>query len=222
MAPAPDPARLSWRLAAADLVLGAVCVGCGEPARGVCPGCRPGLEPEPEVVLHEPVPVVAAASHDGLARDVVVAWKERSVRVLLEPLALLLAASVCLAADPRRPVCLVPVPATRRSRRRRGADVVAVLATHAARRLEEVGVEVTTCNALRVSGRPVDQSGLDARARRLNVAGAFAVRRAVPVGPQVVVVDDVVTTGATLAEAVAVLARTGPSAVGAATVTARR
>lgn len=225
MSQAEEPPPQRWRPAAADLLLGAACAGCGRATRGLCHRCRATMAPAPFVALHEPVTVMASAAHEGVARDVLVAWKERSHRGLLHDLAHLLAAAVTTVADPRRPLVLVPVPTTRRSRRRRGADVVDQLARAAAALLRGAGADVTTAQALRVVGRPLDQAGLGSRDRRDNVRGAFGPRpRRVTAltGRDVVVVDDVVTTGATLAETVRVLRRAGLDVVGAATVTARR
>jgi predicted amidophosphoribosyltransferase len=59
------------------------------------------------------------------------------------------------------------------------------------------------------------QTGLDRRARARNVAGAFRVRRGARIPPRVWLVDDVVTTGATLAEAARVLRRAGARQVAA-------
>jgi predicted amidophosphoribosyltransferase len=119
-------------------------------------------------------------------------------------------------------VLLVPVPSAPRATRVRGADVVALLATVASRRLRARGRPVRAARLLRQSRRVSDQAGLGARGRAANVAGAFAVRRpllrGIPAGARVVVVDDVVTTGASAAEAVRVLRGHGVVVLGVAAV----
>jgi predicted amidophosphoribosyltransferase len=105
---------------------------------------------------------------------------------------------------------LVPVPTTWRSRLARGADVVDQLAHGAAGLLRDTGLDVSAGQALRVARRTADQSGLDARARARNLAGAFQMRGGERFsGRHLVVVDDIVTTGATLSEAVRALAAGG-------------
>ena len=159
-----------------------------------------------------------------MLRLAIVAWKEEGRTSLLRPLAHLLAASVAeVVGDTPGPVVLVPVPTSRRSRLARGADVVDQLARVAAGLLRDAGVDVTVRQGLRVARRTVDQSGLGARDRARNLAGAFALRSSFALGDRhLVVVDDIVTTGATLGEAVRALRVAGHRPIGAATMAHRR
>ncbi|NAZ77424.1 hypothetical protein GTQ99_18640 [Kineococcus sp. T13] len=113
---------------------------------------------------------------------------------------------------------LVPVPARAASRRRRGGDLVADLAARAAALARARGHEVRVARVLRVARPVADQTDLDAAGRRANLAGAFAVRGPLPPGP-CVVVDDVVTTTATAAEAVRALRAAGARVAGVLCVT---
>ncbi len=185
----------------------------------------------------------AAAPFEGPLRDAVTAYKDEDRRdvgaVLAEALAMSLATA--LAVDPvlRRQrsgdgyVLVVPVPSAGASRRRRGDDPVDALARLAVKRLlgppgarrtrARAGREprLVVAPALRLTRRVVDQSRLDREARRANLAGAISVRPAwadaVP-GRACVLVDDVVTTGATLAEGARALGDAGARHVVAATV----
>ena len=67
-----------------------------------------------------------------------------------------------------------------------------------------------------------DQAGLDARARRANLSGGFRLRRRLPAGGPVVLIDDLVTTGSTLAEAARVLRASGVPVLGAAAAATER
>ena len=205
--------------AAADLLLGATCAGCGAPARALCPGCAIALRPSPTIVRDRPVPVAAAAEYGGALRDVIIGWKEHGRLALERPLAHLLAASI-VALDPPERITLVPVPSRPDRRRSGGADVVRDLARVAGRLLDRVGVDVTVTSALRVTGLVRDQAGLTASQRQANVHEAFGVRQ-VPLGV-VVLVDDIVTTGATLAECIRALRGRGIAVTGAAVVAHRR
>jgi predicted amidophosphoribosyltransferase len=196
---------LRWASDLADLVLGRACLGCGAPAPGVCGPCRAGLLQPRTGRLADGTPVHAATPYRGLARDLVIAFKEHGFRDLGPPLGGLLADAVR-----RAPAGLV-VPVPGRRRLRRGYDPVGVLATSAARRLGRPPPAV----ALR-AGRYPELKGLTRAERLAAVPGAFRVVR--PVAGPVVLVDDVLTTGATLGEAVRTCRSAGIEVVACAVV----
>jgi len=216
---------------AADLLLGAQCPGCGKPALTLCRACGEAIRPTPAVawptpcprVLRRPTSVIpiAAGSNAEVLRRVLVAWKEAGNTRLTAVLGHLLAASVVEHARPRRPVTLVPVPTSRRSRRERGCDLVDELARSAARLLRQVGIEAQVSQALTPARATVDQVGLGAAERASNLHGAFGMRTSRSLeGRDVIVVDDILTTGATVSEAVRVLSAAGHRPVGVAVVAA--
>lgn len=102
------------------------------------------------------------------------------------------------------PVLLVPVPSARWAVRARGHDPVRRMALAAAGELRRTGTPARVAAVLRQRRAVADQAGLDARRRLENLAGALEVRaggdRLLGAGP-VVLVDDLMTTGASLAEA---------------------
>ncbi|MGA9102234.1 ComF family protein [Aeromicrobium sp.] len=209
--------------AATDLLLGAACPACGRPARALCATCAAAIEPRPAVVRSRPLPVAASGEHAGVLRLAILAWKEEGRAALLRPLAHLLAASIVeVMGASSGPWVLVPVPTSRRSRLARGHDVVDQLARAAGRLLCDAGVDVTARQALRVARRTVDQSGLGARDRALNLRGAFTLRSTDGLtGRDIVVVDDIVTTGSTIGEAHRALVAAGRRPGGAAVVAHR-
>lgn len=213
-------------LALADLVLGARCAGCHGPAVMLCRACGDEIRPEAaEVRLDlkstDAVALSAAGANAGALRRVLIAWKEGGTSRLTDVLDHHLAIAVAVHLRTERPLTLVPVPTSRRSRQRRGGDLVSDLARSAAGLLRGCGADVDVVQALEFARGTRDQAGLGAAARRNNVSGAFRVRpRAALDGRDVVVVDDIVTTGSTLAEAVRALAVFGHRPVGAAVVAA--
>jgi predicted amidophosphoribosyltransferase len=97
------------------------------------------------------------------------------------------------------------------------------VARRAAARLRRDGLPVVVARPLRARARVRDQSGLGAEERRANLQGAFVCRRrAAPGERPVLVVDDVLTTGATAREAQRALEDAGHRVVGIATVAATR
>ncbi|MFI5826569.1 ComF family protein [Streptomyces sp. NPDC051578] len=230
-----------WWQELAGLVLPADCAGCGAPRVVLCARCRAALgggagRVRP-VAAPAALPVVhAGAAYGGPVRAVVLAHKERGALPLAGPLGAALAAAV-LSAGPAGPggrggaggvgeageLALVPVPSTRRQTRARGHDPARRIALAASARLRGAGVPARVAPVLRLRRRVADQAGLGARERWENLAGALEVRPAgmrLAGGARIVVVDDVMTTGATLAEAARALRAAGLRVAGAAVVAA--
>lgn len=131
-------------------------------------------------------------------------------------------------AMPRRPspppsLVLVPMPSRPKVVRERGVDTTARLAKTAARALREVGVPVRAVPALCHARAVEDQAGLSRDQRQANLSGALRARRAGAVASSgVVLVDDISTSGASLAEAARALRAAGVPVLGAATIAAAR
>ena len=193
-----------------DLAVPAACVGCGRPGADLCDRCGTALRAPPRLVRPTPCPpglppVATVADYADAVREALVAHKERAAYALAAPLSAALAGAVALAVvttsgDP----VLVPVPSSPSARRSRGHDPLLRLTTQAAARMRAAGVEVSVVPALRHARRVRDSAGLSAPQRAANLAGALAVRpgaRERIAGRRPVLVDDLMTTGATLAEA---------------------
>lgn len=194
-----------------DLVAPLDCAACEEPApRGFCGDCRALLRPPAPREL-DGVPVFAAAAYAAPLDAAIRRYKYHGRSDLCSVLASLVPsrtlARVC--SDPG--TLFVPVPLHRARLAERGYDQSALLALALASR----GGRAASARALwRV--RPTDQQArLDERARARNVTGAFASRAGVElVGRPVVLVDDVITTGATAGECVRTLSAAGARVVG--------
>ncbi len=133
----------------------------------------------------------AVGKHVGPLRDALIALKYRGRTCVAPRLAELMANPVRPLAD-RSDVIVVPVPSHPRRVRRRGVDVPRLLA----RSIAPLGTWEFAPDALqRVRNTPT-QVGLDRASRAANVAGAFAAQ-GLPSGHLVLLVDDVLTTGAT-------------------------
>lgn len=202
----------TWWAAAADLVLGAGCPLCRSNGPGVCRACVEAIAPSPVCVDVPGLTAVAAGRHEGALRDALLTWKVGGELLLDDVMAHHLATSVLALVGDLPAVGLVPVPSTRRSRRERGRDLVAVLAGRTAVALSAVGVDARVHRPLRLVRQTRDQHALGRAARTRNVDRSMRFAGPLPTGP-VVVVDDVVTTGATLTEAVRALAAGGVTEV---------
>jgi predicted amidophosphoribosyltransferase len=221
-----------------DLLLGSRCTVCGRPGRLLCPGCRAGLPRTPRPAWPSPSPPglvlpTAVGEYAGDLKALVNTHKERRGFALADPLGELLARAA-LEHGRRLPVAaplvLVPVPSRAAVVRQRGHDPLLRLTRAAARHVRRTGRRALVVRALEQVARVADQAGLDAAGRAANLAGSMACRRSAPAaldrrsrqGAVVLVVDDVVTTGATLREAQRALEAAGVRVCGAACVAATR
>jgi predicted amidophosphoribosyltransferase len=221
-----------------DLVLPQVCVGCGAAGGRCCDTCLAGLAADPARRLPRPCPpglpdCWSAGPYEGVARRAIVAYKERGAVTLADALAQVLAFTMltALMAAARAGagwVCgrfaVVPVPHTRRSLRSRGHDPVGRLAALAVRHLGAAGLEALPWAALRQVRRVSDQAGLSSTERGANLTGSLQVSGPSQTRPAPIalLLDDVVTTGATLAEAARALRAAGVEVPLAVTLAATR
>jgi ComF family protein len=151
------------------------------------------------------VRVWAPIAYAGPARDLVRALKFRGATAVADAMAAQIAANAPMSMLDG---VLVPVPLHPRRLRRRGYNQAAVLAAALARRS---GLELADC--LRRAGSAATQVGRDRRARRLGPAGSIELRAAAPA--RALLVDDVATTGATLAACAGALRAAGSIEVAA-------
>lgn len=233
----PTPTATPWLRELGRLVVPVSCPGCGALDLLWCPGCEALLAgPAARVEATAPrldrldgvpaLPVWALAPYTGPVRELVVAWKDRGradLDRLVGPPVRTTARTVARRAAQAaagRPLLVVGAPSTAASRRARGRDHVLVLACAAAAGLRDAGLPATVVPALARRARGRDQVGLGARARARNLTGAVTTRdrvlaRAGGTGPAVLLVDDVVTTGSTLAAAERALEDAGADVLGA-------
>lgn len=182
---------------------GGVCSRCASlrGARGRCRGCR-----SLSAVLTS---VRAPFSYDGAARSAVLTLKFRSGRYLAPVMGEFLREA--LARRPLQADLVVPVPLAPSRLRQRGFNQATLLAHE----VEAAVRGVIVADALTRQDRPA-QSTLTASRRLVNASGAFTCGRPADVeGQRVLLVDDVVTTGATISACADTLAEAGARRVSA-------
>jgi ComF family protein len=232
MAPLLDVRRALGSVAdrALDLALPAACAGCGQEGAALCRECRTALDirldAEPGVPIGLPADMPApllqlewCAPFTGVTRRALHGLKydgERRLAPLLGAAVARRWARAGAAGD-----ALVPVPASPDRVRDRGYDQAALIATEAGRRLG-----LTVIPALERARATTAQFDLDRAARATNLVDAFRVRDAALADALrdrwLVLVDDVVTTGATLAACAQTLLDAGAMAVSAVAVARER
>jgi predicted amidophosphoribosyltransferase len=192
-----------------DLILPLECGGCGAQSTRWCEACASELSvaaDRPHVVnprVDPLVPVFALGRYAGARRQAILAVKEHGRGDLVAPLSRALAVGVhrLLAwGMVETPLTIVPAPTRRSAARRRGGDPVTRIAAMAV----AGHPEITVVPALRMRALARDSVGLGTSARERNVAHRVLLRGARP-RTEVVLVDDIVTTGATARESVRTL-----------------
>ena len=155
-------------------------------------------------------------------RDAIRLLKYERAEAVARPLGLLLARVMKKMAEQgmARDVTVIAVPLHPRKQRQRGYNQSVLLADEAVRSLRTEGWPLKVEHAAMIRTRSTDsQFGLSPRERRLNLRGAFIVRDPQAVsGREVLLVDDIYTTGATARECARVLRQAGATKVWAATV----
>ncbi|MEV7647980.1 phosphoribosyltransferase family protein [Arthrobacter sp. NPDC089319] len=230
------------------LLLPTDCVACGAPDQVLCAACRQRLrrstlrpvaveEASESLPLDEagrPLPVTAGGPYRRELSQAVLAFKNHGRTELAPVLAVALAGALDAAAERAgRPdgAVLVPVPGRGISRRRRGYDPLQLLLSRLERHgLLPAGVQLLPAVRPAGSGKrlmrwtsPGGQKSLGRTARQRNVAGSMAVpKRYVPqiAGRGCLLVDDVLTTGATMAELARALRAAGGVPLGGAVLAA--
>jgi predicted amidophosphoribosyltransferase len=198
-----------------DLVLPLECGGCGTPSTRWCEVCAKELAMSPDAPrvvtprIDPGVPVFALGRYAGARRHVIVAMKDRNRIDLSAPLAHALALGLHRLLSWGLldvPLTVVPAPTRGWAARRRGGDPVTRIATLAT----AAHPDITVVKALRMKALARDSAGLDSAARERNIAGSVLLtRRRIPADSEVLLVDDIVTTGATARESVRVLQAAG-------------
>lgn len=204
------------------------CAGCDRPDEVLCGDCRSLFTNwrSRELVAHGTAHTWSASTYQGVVRHAILAWKDHDDTeldtIFGEVMASLLEHSAIHRSCHRQTaVLVVPVPSSPASMRRRGRRHIDPLSKAVANALCDYGFDAKPYRVLASiasGGRSVQQASSAQRAQR--IGGRIAlVSDAVMQGQQVVLVDDIITTGSTLRQCAQTCRQAGAEVIGAMTLT---
>ena len=188
------------------------CFGCNAIGLSICSKCRSEWHPHYYLTHVSSMKVHSAIPYSGTAQKILLAAKENGIKAADQ----LIIDSIIHVLHTRdlksRHISLVPIPSSPTVKRRRGRSFMVDIAEQVA---QQGFMSVSDC--LHII-RPVkDQSGLHAGERVKNMEGALALKPGrIPLA-DLILLDDVVTTGATLREAARALTAAGCHVIGSVT-----
>jgi predicted amidophosphoribosyltransferase len=186
------------------------CFGCQKLGPSICSACRSSWHPHYYRTKFDHLTVHSSLLYTPTASKIILAAKEQGIKgadeLIIEAIIHALEKSKIDTALAR----LVPVPSSTSSQRRRGRSFIVDLVTKIS---DRTGIHMLDC--LQLSRRVLDQSGLHRDERATNLAGAFRITS--HARGELILIDDVVTTGATLREALRAVNSQGFHAAGSVT-----
>jgi predicted amidophosphoribosyltransferase len=191
------------------------CFGCRRLGLEICSSCQKYWRYNFYQRDFGGLKVFSTIEYSPVAKNILLAAKENGIKQTFNLINLALVKSVRNISEHYPMAALVPVPSQKSAIRRRGQDFTFDLATSVAK---EFGVQVLPI--LGHNRKVRDQSRLDSKARSKNLAFSFSVDRVNLgnySGKPVVILDDLVTTGATIIEANRALTKAGFEVTGGAT-----
>ena len=210
----------------ADLIFPSRCIGCSQLGISICSVCRSSWHPHVYLrevtVLGANYPVVSAVQYSPIASRVLLSAKESNISAADILLTNAISNSLNYFMKHFGGSHLISIPSRRSATRKRGRNFLNEITEEVAK-ASNFNIEVCKIELLKHSRKVRDQSALNSKQRLANISGALVVSRKMTlnkgsgnIGP-LIVVDDLITTGATLAEAIRALRTAGFEVKGAVT-----
>jgi predicted amidophosphoribosyltransferase len=199
-----------------ELLFPSRCISCSALGLSLCSKCRRGWNPHIYIThigeKRESLRVTSSILYSPIAQKVILGAKENHLARADELISSAITHSLENLLREDWVDYLIPIPSRKSATRLRGREFIEEMAAPAS---EKFGIPI---HSPLLHGRRVrDQSGLDLQGRRNNLEGAFVVKKEVGLYGNAVLVDDLVTTGATLIEAARALRYAGIQVIGAVT-----
>jgi ComF family protein len=199
-----------------NLFLPSACIFCKSPDSNICPECLQKIELAPRAVNRFGINGYASCVYSTAVAKLISEFKESQQTSLAKVIAPAMAQAL-LNFDLEN-CSLLPMPSKRESFAKRGFEPAAVLANAIARQFaKEHKALIPVQKILNHSSRVADQASLSGQDRRTNLIGSMVARSRLPgrnLSQRVILIDDIVTTGSTFAEAKRCLTEIGVQVLG--------
>ncbi len=206
-----------------EIIFPSRCIGCSKLGISICSECRKHWHPhvyKREISWSEDkFPVLSAIEYSPIASRVLLSAKESQIRAADQLIVKGIVHALKIFVNQPSSAVLVPIPSRKSANRKRGRNFLYEITSQVA---FQVGLPIYS--ALIHNRRVRDQSQLNIINRSENVSGAFAIDPKFTAqfltgntGPKIIVIDDLITTGATLSEAIRALGTAGFTVLGAVT-----
>lgn len=182
------------------------CINCSSEGELLCKLCQQNLEPAPKRQISEITGVYAVASYKNMAKDLIWRLKYQNNRQAAKLIAELISQALPLCHDFD---FIIPAPTSAKRARRRGYDQAKLIARHVSKQ-----TSIPYKDALVRLGSSSNQVGATRRARQNQIKGVFGVKPSINLeNINILLIDDVSTTGSTLQEAAETLKNYGAKQV---------
>ena len=175
-----------------SLIFPSRCIGCMQLGPTICSQCRLSWHPHIFRTHVDNLPVTSSIIYSPIAARILVAAKEANRK---SADTLIIDAMQHVLENYKGDITnltFIPMPSSKKALRKRGRNFIEFIC-------EELNISYSSILFHQRSVK--DQSGLNAQERRLNLVGAFGLKSSVRIYGDIVLIDDVVTTGSTLREA---------------------
>ena len=179
-----------------QLIFPTRCYGCNIIGLSICSKCRQEWHPHYYLTHVQKLKVHSAILYSPTASKIILAAKENGLQGADQLIVDAIVHVLSRANFEPFNIRLVPIPSSKSNSRRRGRDFISDLCDEISR-----NTNIPVAPVLKFARKVKDQSGLSARERAANMKGAFAIKAGVYPRGDLILIDDVVTTGATVAEA---------------------
>jgi len=188
------------------------CYGCNAIGISICSNCRREWHPHYYLTHIQGLRVNSAILYSPTASRIILAAKENGLKGADELIIEAIVHVLNSANFGKHNVRLVPIPSSANNRRRRGRSFIPDLCNEISKR-----TSIPVIPALQILRKVQDQSTLSAKARASNMHGAFGIAENIYPRGDVILIDDIVTTGATVSEAARALNAHGFRVLGSVT-----